>query len=217
MTFAVHANERGYTWPSVDHIAFTWRLDATTVRRQIKALLAFRKIFRTKKRCGWTGQVKVYRMPKFTRESRAQCTPFENEGSRDKGGRKAGERRALCPPNNDNDEQLSNQDHAHARGTISAQPVATSKPESGKKFGDGYQNQNQPAQDHIKWPEFAAWCHSKRDKHGNPCKPTETGFWTWLSRQKPEWRNKVRQNPDGEKGYVLNNKFLTDFEANILG
>jgi molybdenum-dependent DNA-binding transcriptional regulator ModE len=76
---------------------------------------------------------------------------------------------------------------------------------------EGYQNQNQPAQDHVKWPEFAHWCRSKGGT------PTETGFWKWLCGQKPQWRNKVRQKPGGEEGYALNGKFFTREQANQRG
>jgi hypothetical protein len=90
LSFALHANERGYSWPSVDRIASTWPLDERTVRRQIEALLVRRLICRTKKRCGFTGQVKVYRLPKITWESGAKMHPFENNENGDKGGHKAG-------------------------------------------------------------------------------------------------------------------------------
>jgi len=62
----------------------------------------------------------------------------------------------------------------------------------------------------VKWPEFAAWCRSKRGT------PTESGFWKWLRGQKPQWRNKVQQNFDVE-GYKLDGKFLTVDEANQMG
>jgi hypothetical protein len=81
LTFAMHANGRGYSWPGVDHIASTWRMDRKTVRRGIQTLLAFRKIFRTKKRYGATGQVKVYRLPKITYESGGKSTRLQNNES----------------------------------------------------------------------------------------------------------------------------------------
>jgi hypothetical protein len=81
---------------------------------------------------------------------------------------------------------------------------------------EDYQNQNQPARDHIKWPEFAKWCHSQRDKRGNPGVPTESGFWKWLCGQEPQWRNKVRKDPAGEHGYELDGKFYTEDQANHL-
>lgn len=84
VSFALHADHRGYTWPSVDHIAFTWRLDRRTVRRAIQALLVRRRICRTKKRRGWTGQVKVYRLPKTVWGSGREMHRFENDGSGDK-------------------------------------------------------------------------------------------------------------------------------------
>lgn len=99
--------------------------------------------------------------------------------------------------------------HAHTRGSANG--------ESKESFlVVNNQNQNQPAQSHPKFPEFAAWCRSQRDKHGNPGKPTERGFWKWLCGQKPQWRNKVRQDFDAE-GYVLDGKFLTQDEANQRG
>ena len=36
VSFAIHADERGYTWPGADHIASRWGLNPTTVARQIK-------------------------------------------------------------------------------------------------------------------------------------------------------------------------------------
>jgi hypothetical protein len=54
MTFAMHADERGYSWPGVERIASTWGMDRHTVRRQIGALLVERKILPTKKTRGST-------------------------------------------------------------------------------------------------------------------------------------------------------------------
>jgi hypothetical protein len=81
MTFAMHANAQGYSWPGVGFIASTWRMDRKTVRRQIEALLSLGVIRPTKKRCGATGQVKVYRLPKIAYESGCQRHPFENDES----------------------------------------------------------------------------------------------------------------------------------------
>jgi hypothetical protein len=36
---------------------------------------------------------------------------------------------------------------------------------------EGYQNQNQPARDHPKWPEFDRYCRGQLDKHGTPASP----------------------------------------------
>jgi hypothetical protein len=77
MTFALHVDERGYTWPGVDHIASTWRMDRKTVRRGIDDLISLGKLFTTKQRRGATGQVKVYRLPKITWESGGKRTPFQ--------------------------------------------------------------------------------------------------------------------------------------------
>jgi hypothetical protein len=86
VTFAMHANHNGYTWPGVDRIASAWGMDRDTVRRQIEALLVRRKICRTKKRCGATGRVKVYRMPKHTYESGGKYPLLENGESEAKSG-----------------------------------------------------------------------------------------------------------------------------------
>src|SRR5262245_1913006 len=94
LTFAMHANGRGYTWPGVERIASTWGMDRETVRRQIERLLVRRKIYRTKKRCGATGQVKVYRLPKITYESDGQCPTFENHESGGKARDKRGDRKS---------------------------------------------------------------------------------------------------------------------------
>jgi hypothetical protein len=80
---------------------------------------------------------------------------------------------------------------------------------------EGYQNQDQPAQDHVKWPEFAAWCRSEGAKRGKGGQPTEAGFWKWLCGQKPQWRNKRRPDFD-EHGYLLDGKFLPAHEANAM-
>ena len=69
ISYARHANAKGYSWPGVERIASTWGMDRHTVRRQIRELLARRKIFPTKKTRGSTGQVKVYRLPRITWES----------------------------------------------------------------------------------------------------------------------------------------------------
>ena len=61
----------------------------------------------------------------------------------------------------------------------------------------------------MKWPEFVAWCRSKGGKE------TESGFWKWLCGQKPQWRNKVRQDLH-DNGFELNGKFYTRHEAEQL-
>ena len=217
MTYARHADAKGYSWPGVERIASTWGMDRHTVRRQIRKLLARRKIFPTKKTRGTTGQVKVYRLPRITWESRRKSPRFENDESGEKAPYKRRTSGRKFPPKNDNnrttnknhDQRVRAHAHAHAQGTISAQAVAPSTPKSDFVF-EGYQNQNQPAQGHIKWPEFAEYC---RGKGGTP---SEKGFWSWLGKQKPQWRNKVRQVFD-QTGYECDGKFFTVEEANRLG
>jgi pyocin large subunit-like protein len=95
VSFAYHANERGYSWPSVDDIASTWQLHRTTVLRQIKALLVRHKLRATRKRVGMTRQGKVYRMPKSTYERVAQSHPLQKPEESQKGSKRV----AQCDPN----------------------------------------------------------------------------------------------------------------------
>ena len=209
MTFAMHANERGYTWPGVERIASAWGMDRDTVRRQIEALLVRRKIYRTKKRRGATGQVKVYRLPKITYESGRKCRPFANEESGGKARDKRGISGGKSTPNIDNNRtQKKNHDMAACNSMPDASGNDSAK--SGSSFFEEYQNQNQPVQNQVKWPEFVAWCRRKGGQ------PTEKGFWTWRGKQKPQWRNKVKQSFD-QTGYVLHGQFLTVEEANRMG
>lgn len=126
--------------------------------------------------------------------------------------RKSRERVAQCDLNDGMMEQSSNELITLGNST----PSASSNGKSGF-VSEGHQHQSQSARDHIKFPEFAEWCHSKRDRRGNPGIPTDAGFWKWLLGQRPQWRNKVRQNPDGKEGYVLDTKFFTNAEATQLG
>jgi Helix-turn-helix domain len=209
ITFAMHANAHGYSWPAVDNIASRWGMDRKTVRRQIDVLLVRRLIHHTKKRCGATGQVKVYRLPKTTYESGGKSTCFRNNGSGAKESLKSPISGGKFPPNNDNDRTMNkNHDELITLGNSTPTPQSNSKGEK-SFFVDGYQNQS--AKNHVKWPEFAAWCRSKGGA------PSVEGFWSWLGKQKPQWRNKVRQKFDGEEGYELDGKFYTPHQANQRG
>ena len=211
MTFAIHANERGYTWPGVDHIAFIWGMDRKTVRRQIERLLVRRLIFRTKKRIGVTGQVKVYRLPKVTYGSGSKSTRLQNDETGAKESLKSPTSGGKFPPNNDNN-RTKNKNHDKCATSGNSIPAISSDTEIGKSgfvFED-YQNHNQPARCHVKFREFATWCRRKGGQ------PTEKGFWKWLRGQKPQWRNKVSKDFYAE-GYELNGKFLTAEEAIQMG
>jgi len=90
-------------------------------------------------------------------------------------------------------------------------PTARAKHNAASGFvSQSYQNQHkgQPARNHVKFPEFGAWC---RNKGGQP---TESGFWKWLSRQKPQWKNRLKKSE--ETGYVLHGKFFTREQANQM-
>ncbi len=81
---------------------------------------------------------------------------------------------------------------------------------------EGKKPQSHSAQDHPKWPEFVRYCHGQLDKHGNPGKPKEKGFWTWLSKQTEKWRNTPAPSPDGELVWMLNGKPYTQEQAEQL-
>ena len=137
----------------------------------------------------------------------ANAAPLETMKAAAKRGISGGK----SAPNNDNDITKNKyHDASKALGNSTSLAPANGSPKSVSSFFEGYQNQNQPVQNHVKWPEYAAWCRSKGGK------PTEKGFWTWLGKQKPQWRNKVKKAFD-ETGYELNGKFLTSDEANRLG
>jgi hypothetical protein len=115
-----------------------------------------------------------------------------------------------------NSQPLTNNDRRKEQKSDTSQATSNSIPTAPEKrkaeldfVFKGYQNQ--PVQNHVKWPEFAAWC---RRKSGTP---TDAGFWKWLCGQKPQWQNRVKKNFDGETGYVLDGKFYTDGEAIALG
>jgi hypothetical protein len=208
ITLAIHANESGYTWPGVDRIASAWGMDRETVRRQIEALLVRRKVYRTKKRRGATGQVKVYRLPKITYESGGKCRSFGNHESGGKARDKRGGSGGKSAPNNDYDITTNTNHDGVATCNSIPSTLDNRNAQSVSSLSLGYQNQ--PPQTHAKWPEFAAWCRSKGGT------PTETGFWKWLRGQKPQWRNKIKKAFD-ETGYEFNGKFLRSDEANRLG
>jgi len=197
LTFAIHANHQGYSYPGVEFIASRWGMDRDTVRRQIRVLLVRRLIYRTKKRCGATGQVKVYRLPKITWGSGGKSTP-----------------------NNGIMEQKKKDDELITLGT-SVPAASDNASASSTSFSLSHQHQNQSARNHIKWPEFVAYCASQKGKRTKDGRihdgiPTENGFWKWLLGQKPYWRDNVRP-PDHIDGYVLDGKFFTAEEANRMG
>jgi hypothetical protein len=169
VTFAIHANERGYTWPGVERIASTWGMDRETVRRQIDALLVRRMIYSTKKRYGATGQVKAYRLPKITYESGGKSHPFENDGSGGKGRDKRGIRGGKSAPNiGIGNKQKPDDTRAHAHTREAAPPESSSSISV---------LNSQDAQKHPLWKNFSAFCKSRDGS------PTLKGFTTWLRKQ----------------------------------
>jgi hypothetical protein len=107
-------------------------------------------------------------------------------------------------------KEKKNDISACARARSNSTPGASRKPRAQTSSSLSSLYQNQPAQNHVKFKEFAAWCRRKGGK------PTESGFWTWLCGQKPQWRNRVKKDFD-EEGYTLDGEFLTIDEANRRG
>ncbi len=208
--YANHADDRGYSWPSLKFIASVWRTHPARLRRARGSIIAKKLLFRTKKRRGSTHQNKVFRMPKCTYERGAQSPPFEKQQRGHKGGDKRAIRGSQSPTNLDPDnlKPISTDNTLRVASTTGVQPNG----EVSKSLDEVYQYQKQlrSARDHVKWPEFSEWCHSKRGA------PTEEGFWKWLGGQKPQWRNRRKERFE-EKGYVLDGKFLTEAQANQLG
>jgi hypothetical protein len=104
---------------------------------------------------------------------------------------------------------------------VPAVPSNASPQTTSDFVGEGHQHQNQPARDHVKWPEFVAYCESQKGKRGKDRRhvhdgiPTENGFWKWLLGQAPQWRNK-RKEPGVVDVYVLDGNIFTPDEANRI-
>src|SRR5262245_49738904 len=115
--------------------------------------------------------------------------------------------------NNDRRKERKNDDDNKAWGNSLAEGQEKAFPKSSFKVLEEVSlsaRQVECARDHVKWREYAQWCRSKSGT------PTEKGFWTWHSKQRPEWKNKVKV-PSSELGYDLHGRFLTNEEAIALG
>jgi hypothetical protein len=209
---ATYSDSDGICYPSNETLAGVTRKSRRTVQRMLKELVADGDleivapgIGRDKKR--------IIRLTRYAtiKGDKAVSRKGDKAMTRLNVTRSLGKRAGTDIDNSH--EQPSDHVRVRTRGTTRAQAVATPKPESEKRFGKDYQNQ--PAQNHVKWPEFAAWCRIEGAKRSKGGQPTEKGFWTWLSKQAPQWRNKVRTDFD-EEGYVLDGKFLPAHEANAL-
>jgi DNA-binding PadR family transcriptional regulator len=95
------------------------------------------------------------------------------------GGLKENAMMADSTVDNDNTAKQSH-DHGPSGALNKSVTPASAKlhAKSGGSFLSADQHHDQPAQNHVKWPEFGAWCR----KCGGT--PTETGFWTISSRAK---------------------------------
>jgi hypothetical protein len=178
VTFAMHANQHGYTWPGVDRIAFTWGMDRDTVRRQIEELLVRRKIYPTKKRCGATKQVKVYRLPKNTYESGGKSPLFASDESEAKARVKRGTSGGKSAPNKEqgNKETHAVVDENFRLAVMTAATTATDFLDLINKLQLQFPNHNVTSE----YQHFSEW----RDHRGLPKVPSK--FATWMLRaEKP--------------------------------
>jgi hypothetical protein len=136
---------------------------------------------------------------------------FERPTERPIAGQQEATRRPLTNKDDtDNKEKITKKDDV-IQATSSSIPrtLVTRNQSSSSLNFNVYHNQQSSVQDHVKWPEFVAWCRSEGGT------PTEPGFHKWLCGQKPQWRNKVGYNFE-EYGYVFDGKFFTSDEANQL-
>jgi len=199
VSYAKHCDERGYSGVSVRNIASTWHLHHGTVSLARDRLISARLLHETKKRRGQTRQTKVYRLPKIAWESGPQTDALENEKRRESLGKASGKR----SPNR-HEQLITDKEQKEYHDRRAAKTLGTSTPNTPHNTSDfsskNYQYQTTPGRDHIKWQEYAAYCRSKPNKHGEPGQPTEKGFWTWLSKQKPQWRNRVAPKFAAEHG-----------------
>lgn len=219
LAFAHFANKHGESWPSYDTLREYTLADRKTVWAAIKMLREDGYIVDTGKRAG--NRIRVYKLsttvvpktelpvvpvvvppvvpvvvpvlvPKTELPTLGAPIPIPDPDT-------------LNPISSDN-----------TLGVITPTGKQTNPEVLSDSLVEKYQHQNTPARDHPKWQEFDAYCRSRLNKRGQPGQPTETGFWTWRSKQNPKWRDKVAPKFEGEQGYLLNGKFYTKAEADSL-
>jgi hypothetical protein len=201
LTLATYCNRDGICYPSNETLVKATRIPERTIRRKLSELKAEGElqvltpgIGRDKKRIISLKRYTAKPAKAVTAKPAKAMTVLNRP-------RSLGKRRGT---DNDNCHEQPSDGTAlgNSTPTLSANRVTKSE----KRFGKDYQNQNQPAQNHVKWPEFAAWCRSKGGQ------PREDGFWKWMCGQKPQWRDKRRPDFD-EQGFLLDGKFFPQHEA----
>jgi helix-turn-helix protein len=203
-TLATYCNGDGICYPSNHELVRTTRKSERQVQRMLKQLEAAGDLEKLTSGVG-RYQKRIISLKRYAAkpDKDVTCKP-------DKVLSPLNPTRSLgktSQNNHNNDNSQEQPERGIALGNSTPSSSSNGKPQSGFVF-EGYQNQ--PVQNHVKWPEFAAWCRSKGGT------PSENGFWKWLLGQKPQWRNRVKQVVE-EPGYVLDGQFLTAEEANRRG
>jgi hypothetical protein len=208
LVLATYCNGDGICYPSNKKLSNVTRKSRRTVQRMLKELAADGELEILSHGGGQTKRVLClvrYAEDGDTQMSRGGDTQMSRGVVTPHGAKRA---------RTDIDNNQEQPSDGIACGNSTANGAAKSVPKSEKNFGKDYQNHaDAPAQSHVKWAEFAEWCRSEGAKRGKGGQPTEAGFWKWLCGQAPQWHKRVRQNPNGEEGYVLDGKFLTPNEA----
>ena len=164
--YANHADERGYSWPSLKSIATRWHTHPTRLRRARDSIIAKKLLFCTKKRRGWSHQNKVFRMPKCTYERGSKSPPSkkaEGDNKWDSWGSKS--------PKNLDTDNLKPISGDNTLGVISTTGKQTNA-EVSDSFLEGYQNQNQPARDHPSGRNTLLGVTASSTSTATPASPT---------------------------------------------
>jgi hypothetical protein len=190
-----------------------WAIRAA-MRELVEARYARRRVMRSPDGKHAAGTIwDIRESPEIPWQNKPKTRPIKNLKFRKP------EVQETCTHNNDvlmTNKTLKNNDDGIALGnSIPATRSNVSSPSVLNVVEDHQHHHDKPARDHIKWPEFAKWCASRK---GHPVKggrgrvhdglPTEDGFWKWLNKQKPYWRDKVKPR-DHTDGYLLDDKFYT--------
>jgi len=198
-SLATYCDGKGICWPGNEELVKITRKSERTIRRMLSELKEDGEIDVLTPGTG-RGQKRKISLRRYAKPDKAMTAKPDKAMSCLNRPRSLGK---TSRNSHDNSQEQPYQ------ALSDSTPPTSSNGESEKRVVKDYQNQDTPAQDHVKWPEFAAWCRSKGGT------PNQDGFWKWLCGQKPQWRNKRRSDFD-EHGYTLDGKFLPAHVANAM-